>query len=752
MSANKAIVCKWLISLLLIMQGYLSSAQLKAAFTANYASGCSPIVVKFSDTSTGNPTNWKWDLGNGTVSFLPNPSVTYFTPGQYSVKLVISNAGGKDSIIKMQYITVYASAVIDFYASDTTGCFPLPITFTDLSIPGSGNIDKWEWDFGDGITTTGYTARHIYDAAGNYNVSLRITNSFGCTKSITKPQYIKLNNGVLAHFNIQKSNTCKAPATINFTNTSSGSSLLSYQWDFGDGSGSTLANPAHIYTKDGKYNVKLVVKNSTGCTDTLTRVNAIILGNTHADFSAPLTACQGSTLNIINTSTPFTAGVRWDFGDGSFSTDSIASKQYASAGNYIIKMIADFGACSDSVSKSIVVSAKPVINFTADKTSDCKVPFTVKFTQNVVGGVSYLWDFGDNTSSAVQNPTHTYNTPGMHDVTLIAANISGCSDTLIKSGFIQIQLPEVSLPDLPVSDCAPFPFTFKSTVIATAPVIGYKWDFGDGSTSLAASPSHTFLQPGSYTISVIITTAGGCTDTAIVADGVIVGAKPVALFSATPRNTCASFPVGFSDLSTGKVDKWLWQFGDGGSSVDQNPTHIYTDTGYFNVSLIVASNGCTDTIQFNKYIHITPPVANFWMAFDCAIPLQRVFTDKSIGADTWFWNFGDSTTSGLRNPVHSYPGTGNYLVSLTVTNSTTGCSFTKPTMISVIDEKANFTASDTVVCKGIPINFNTVNINGVSIGSYYWDFGDGTSLSATGSVAHTYNVAGNYPVTLIITN
>ena len=394
MPARTEVTIKWLFFSLFLYCRVFFQAQLSADFTATPASGCAPIVVKFTDVSTGNPTTWKWDLGNGTISFLRNPSVTYFTPGQYNVKLIISKPGGKDSIIKMQYITVYAKPVTDFSTSVTTGCFPLPVQFTDLSIAGSGVLNKWEWDFGDGINATGPNPQHIYRTAGSFNVSLRVTNSFGCTKSITKPQYIQISTGVLADFDIKMSNSCKAPATINFTNTSIGNGVLSYQWDFGDGSGSTLANPLHIYTKNGNYNVKLIVKNSTGCTDTLTKLNAIILGNTNADFSAPVKVCQGSSVDIINTSTPLA-------GEMFYGTLAMAPpqqivppvKQYASPGNYVIKMVVNFGTCSDSVSRPIVVLAKPVINFTADKTNDCKVPFIVNFTQNVIGGISYFMGF-----------------------------------------------------------------------------------------------------------------------------------------------------------------------------------------------------------------------------------------------------------------------------------------------------------------------------------------------------------------------
>ncbi|MEP6594753.1 MAG: PKD domain-containing protein [Ginsengibacter sp.] len=735
------------------MKGFFATAQLSADFSATPVSGCAPMVVKFSDLSTGNPTKWKWDLGNGTKSFLSNPSVTYFIPGQYSIKLIVSNSSELDSVIKEQYITVNSSPVVNFSTNLTTGCFPLPVQFTDLSAAGSGDIITWLWDFGDGQGSSGSNPHHIYKNAGNFNVSLRITNSSGCVQSKTESRFIKINTGTAADFSVKISNSCKAPASINFTNNSIGIGALSYQWNFGDGTSSTLVAPSHIYKSDGSYTVRLIVKNSTGCTDTLTRLNAVTLGNINAGFSIPDKVCEGSLVTITNTSKPLPAGILWNFGDGTTSTDSIPVKQYVTQGSYIIKMVANFGACLDSVSKPISVLAKPEINFTADKTIDCKVPFNVKFTANVIGGVSYLWDFGDGKSSADKNPIHTYLTEGNHTVKLTAVNSAGCSDTLVKPAYIQIQRPEVKILKLPAKGCAPFFFNFASSMISTEPGVSYQWDFGDGSGSSLPNPSHTFLLPGNYTIRVIVTTTNGCTDTLTVVKGVIVSTKPVANFSANPRNVCAYISVNFSDLSTGNINKWHWSFGDGSSSTEQNPIHSYQDTGYFDVRLIVMNNGCADTITFNKYIHIKPPVAKFLIAYDCAIPFKRVFTDKSIGADTWQWDFGDSTGTTIASPVHFYSTTGTYTVKLTVTNSTTGCAYTMPQTLSIVDEKANFTASDSVICKGTLINLETININPLNIASYFWNFGDGIFVTSdTGFSQHIYKDAGTYNVTLIITD
>ena len=124
---------------LFVLMTFLSRAQLKANFSATPLSGCAPFSVNFTDQSTGNPNFWKWDLGNNTVSFLRNPSTIYLNPGLYTVKLVIKNAtGAADSLTKIQYIVVYAKPVVNFSASLLTGCFPLPVNFTDMSTPGSG--------------------------------------------------------------------------------------------------------------------------------------------------------------------------------------------------------------------------------------------------------------------------------------------------------------------------------------------------------------------------------------------------------------------------------------------------------------------------------------------------------------------------------------------------------------------------------------------------------------------------------------
>jgi PKD repeat protein len=250
-----------------------AKAELQADFTASTRSGSSPVTVKFTDLSKGNPTSWKWDLGNGFYSFRKNPTASYVQPGTYHIKLVVKNIQGVDSVIKSQFIVVEPKPTVAFDASVKEGCFPLAVQFSDKST-AIGAIVQREWDFGDGTTSTNAYPQHIYQTAGTFSVTLKITDSKGYTRKLTQPSFITIQEGVRADFTLTAKPGC---LPVNFENTSTGTSAMSFQWSFGDGKTSEQAEPDHTFVKSGNYSVQLTATTESGCTKNISKEIAILM-------------------------------------------------------------------------------------------------------------------------------------------------------------------------------------------------------------------------------------------------------------------------------------------------------------------------------------------------------------------------------------------------------------------------------------------------------------------------------------------
>lgn len=738
----------------ILLSVFFASAQTPVAnFSGSPLSGCSPLIVNFQDLSTGNPTSWSWDFGNGNTSVLQNPTASYITPGTYTIRLTATNANGSNTITRTQYITVYEPPTVDFSVNNQSGCFPLRVQFTDLSTAGSGNTNvSWNWDFGNGTTSTLQNPQITYTSAGSFTVTLRVTNDKGCIRTISRPNYITVTNGVRAAFTNTQPTVCRAPATINFTNTSTGPPVLSYLWNFGDGNFSALTNPAHTYISNGSYTVTLVTSSTAGCVDTF-RSSPIIIGGFTTSFTAPASVCINETVNFSNTSTPAPVSSNWTFGDGGTASTINATHAYSATGGYNVWLYNTYSTCIDSILQSIIVNPRPVADFTAPITTRCEPPFTVNFQDLSTGGATnWQWDFGDGNTSTLQNPSHTYTSYGSFNVILIATNGFGCTDTIVKPNFVRIQRAAISIPGLPANGCIPYTITFTPTITSLDVVTSYNWDFGDGGTSTLPNPTYTYVAQGTYNVRLIITTSSGCTDTLIVSNAIRVGSKPIADFSATPIPVCGTQPVYFTNLTIPASDQWSWTFGDGGTSTLQNPTHNYSDTGYFNIQLIATNNGCADTIIKTNYVRVLPPIARFTPIPNCNNRLQFSFTDQSIAPLSWEWDFGDgSPVSTIQNPVHNFPAYGPYTVRLIVTNG--GCADTTYRNIKTVDENPDFAAAQLVACKIATINFNATNITVANLVNYSWDFGDGgTGSAAVPNISHSYTTSGTFTVILTTTD
>ena len=737
----------------LLVTLFIGTICLSQAPTANFSAarteGCAPIVVSFQDLSTGNPTSWQWNFGNGTTSTLQNPSTTYFTAGTYTVTLTAANASGSNTLTRTGFITIYGKPAVDFAADDSTGCAPFAIRFTDLSTPAPGTVNtSYQWDFGNGTSASTQNPQATYTAPGNYTVSLRVTSDKGCVATYSKTAYVQITGGLQLDFSSTLPNRCRPPFPITFTNNSTGPGTLTYFWNFGDGNTSTQQNPSHTYATTGAYNVLLAVTSSNGCTDTLRRTSAVNIQNITTSFTAPDSICVQSPVNFSNTSSPAAQSSAWNFGDATSSGATSPQKVFTTPGNYTVQLVQTYSYCTDSFSKSIRVLPRPVAAFTANNTTSCQPPLTVNFTNQSTGGISYSWNFGDGNTSTQPSPTHTYNAYGNFTVTLIVTNSSGCTDTLLQPAFVRIQRPVISFPALPQRGCVPYTAAFSATINTLDNVTSYLWNFGDGNTSTQANPTHTYPNQGNYTVSLTITTSTGCTETYSLGNAIVVGRIPVIDFAASPNPVCAYQPVAFtSTVSEG--DTWAWDFGAGNPSNNPNPVHLYTDTGSYTVSLTVTNNGCAATLTKSQFVRVKPPISNFTYQNDCVNRRQFLFTDRSIGATSWQWNFGDGNTSTQQNPTHTYAAFGSYVVTLTVMNDT--CSHTQQYTVNVFDETPRFTSDIQTACKTATISFTTTSNNLSNITTYAWDFGNGATATVQNPQV-TYTAAGTYSITLITTD
>ncbi|TAD85524.1 MAG: PKD domain-containing protein [Bacteroidetes bacterium] len=743
---------KYLLALLLLNAVSSAKGQLVADFDANPRSGCAPIRVVFSDSSKGGATAWRWDLGNGTITTAQNPSTTYFTPGVFNIRLTVYRGTDSATVTKTRYISVFARPTVFFSGKPTNGCIVLPVQFKDSSVAGSGTLTSWQWDFGDGNLSNQQNPLHNYGIQGNFQVTLTVRNSEGCTSSDSKLNYINVNDSIRARFKFNQPTACTAPVPVVFTDSSIGASVVRWRWDFGDGGTSTQKNPTHNYTTAGIYTVRLIIENNTGCTDTMVLTNAVSAGIFRANYTGPTSICTGKAAVFTNTSSPLALldSTRWHFGDGSTSRVRNPSKIYGTTGTYTITQISYFGACVDSIKKTIDVVVGPKADFTAMPRGACKPPLTVNFTNTSTGATSYLWDFSGSPASQ-PNPTITFTSQGSFGVRLIASSGNGCFDTLFRPNYIVIADPVINgIEGAPYKGCLPYTRPFRVITNLSEPIVAWAWDFGDGGTSTDSTPTHTYSAPGTYTISVKITTQSGCTATfsSIIAGG----PKPKANFAGAPRLVCPEEQVYFTDSSSG-ANEWFWRFGDGGTSKEQNPTYQYQDTGWMNVTLIAINNGCADTLRLTKYIYVNPPLARFLDSFSCSNQFERFFIDTSVGALTWKWNFGNYDSTTTRHANYVFPDTGRIPVMLTVADSFCKHSTTK--FVLILDEKANFVFADSGNCAQTRVKLTAQGpkTHPWNIKRYVWDFGDGFPITTTtNTIERDFSTPGVVNIRLRITD
>lgn len=742
-------------------------SQVVADFTSPNTIGCGLLELVMINNSTG-ATSYYWQVLNeaGAVvstSSLTNPSFFLTTPGTYTVELTATSATGTDILSIPGFALVYTSPVANFISSATSGCLPLTITISDISIPGSfGSISEYYWIItGAGTLPSAPEIEYTFSEPGEYTVYLFVEDSVGCSSYFTTD--IEVFPLPEVSFTADPTVACSLPLTTSFTNTTTGVGPLSFSWNFGDGSSSSAINPTHNYTSIGEYSVSLTATDAIGCINTITYDNLIIINSTlDVNFSASTSlACVGTAVEFVNLSDALVGTWLWDFGDGTTSTAVEPTHVYTAPGLYSVTLSGDFGGgCTGFISypSLINVIASPVVSFTSsDPTSFCAVPLEVSFIPAITGGpCTLLWEFetpfGISTSTSV-SPDFSWDIPGFYDVTLTATNLSGCSMEYTLADYISIGIFEVTPIADPVNGCIPLPVEF--TAVSGAEITEYMWDFGDGFTSTAANPVHIYNSVGCFDVSIIAQTIDGCIDTTIISEMVCAGETGTASLS-VPDTACPSVNIGVLYLPLDSLTATI----DGGldysnsSNVD-SITIIGMEPGYHDLVFYTWINGCPDSVVSSIFIL---EVVDSTLVYDinCINPYQvQFFIDTTLAAMScgWVWDFGDGIEDSVSmNPIHTYAETGSYTVSIIYDCLTdTECSG-EGLNIVITDPEASFEfgglACDT------PYTVELINTSTDGAGddlTYFWNFGGGVT-STEENPLHTYTDYGEYLIYLQVTD
>jgi gliding motility-associated-like protein len=613
--------------------------------------GNSVSFTDLSNVSTGTINYWSWIFGNGQSSAVQNPSVTYNGSGAFNVKLLVSsNAGCLDSISNMININPLPVANAGVDAGICPG--------DNATLSGSGGT-QYLWSPG-GFTT----ALINVSPASTTNYTLEVTDANGCKN--TDQAQVVVNPVPVANAGVDQ-DVCLGDAT-----SLSASGIGDYTWTPGNVNGANYnVNPAITTT----YTVRVV--NAFGCEDSdevTVNVNPIPVSS----FNSTGSVCQYSNVGFNDMSGIQAGSISswaWDLGNGILSTLQNPTLTYNSAGTFTISLsVTSDKGCTASSNQTLSIWAEPVASFT--NTNVCEglpIQFTNTTTISDASPLSYSWNLGDGNSSVNASPTHLYAGYGTYQAHLEVTSSHGCINRISRAVNV-FALPTASFAFDPACEDSPAQFNDLST-IPDGNVSSWYWTFGDGSIGTLPSPSHTYADPGSYPIHLLISSNHGCKDST---NGMIrIIPRPVVDF--TTESACQGTIVQLTDQSfpiTGSIVQYTWNFGDGSNSTMQNPAHLYSSWGWYEVALtVVTDSGCATTMSRPNALQIyRAPDALFTSSAAEANDVYPLvsFVNETRSPGFYYWNFGDGTVSEDYSPTHMYPDVGVYDVQL-ITIDLNGC-------------------------------------------------------------------------------
>jgi len=711
--------------------------------------------------------------------------------------------------------------IADIQANPTSGQSALFVSFlsTNSYDPGGSTL-TYAWSFGDETQSTEENPTHTFvNNTTNpitFNVTLIVTNSNGFNSDpasvliTVDPAPVNILSPQ-AKFSVSPTSG-DVVLTATFTDQSiaanDGSFIQLYEWDFGDGETAIKFDNlpfTYDYTRAGSFTPNLLVK------DNLARLSSKFIGptiNVNGVVNSPPSPsfkwAQTSfspTLKVQFTDTssdnegPIVAW-SWNFGDNQTADVQNPEHIYASPGTYLVVLtVTDSGGLQASGTIRITVSPPgnnpPIANFTFSQQNRKLIVDFVDTSSDTDGRIiTWNWNFGDNSTDTVQNPSHTYLSAGTYQVSLTVTDNGGKSSSITKNVVV-----------IPLVNQAPIISNITGTQTSFKPLVGkftetssdpdgfitqWDWNFGDGHTFSTTdpalkNPTNIYLFPGTYRVTLTVTDDGlpdgtnkrtATSSIPFVVEPPPANQPPIALFTVNANNLLAPATIIFTDASIdadGRIASWLWEF-EAGRNVFYNTqsyqkivSHTFTKSGTYPVKLTVTDDGnLSNTYILDIIVKNNPPIAILSAFPNPALSKTQInfFGNTSYDLDgnitKYAWNFGDGTiiSQGRTTESHVYSRPGVYQASLTVTDNI-GDTSTANLLITVTNRspvaRITYTSLTVKAPGSLTFNGDTSSDEDGIIVSYSWSVA-GSIVASTPNAAISFTTEGSYIVSLTVTD
>jgi len=637
------------------------------------------------------------------------------------------------------------------------------------------------WNFGDGTTSSQMNPLHTFPALGFYNVSLTVgTPGTNCWDEEVKVIWVGDSTSVGCQADFYTEQNPAYASVVHFIDQSVGT-IQTWTWNFGDGYSQVVTFPQnpnvmHTYQMPGIYSACLHVQGTDSCFST--KCETIIISDSmpgcQADFYTEPNPSIASGVYFIDQSVGNIQTWTWNFGDG--ATQIINFPQNPNV-MHAYQMPGIYNACLQVLGADSCFSTKCETIIISDSIPGCQADFYTEPNPSIASGVYFIdqsvgniqtwtWNFGDGATQIINFPNnpdveHTYQMPGTYSACLYIQGADSCTS---------LKCETVSIGDT-LSGCQAY-FAYSIDSLGGSNLVHFQdlsqgnpthwyWDFGDGTYSSEQNPTHQFLPNVPVNIYHVCLTVTGnnnyCYDT-FCKEIVLPGITPCnAQFMVIPApGSVNSFY--FQDQSTGNIQTWTWDFGDGSvqtitTPANPNVEHTYLMPGYYTACLFIeGDDSCRST-----FCHLVSAGDTTW---NCQAQFAWYpdssnttyntihFMDLSNGnPNQWHWDFGDGTTSNLQNPVHQFPETGTYDVCLTIHGPSCQSVWCAEVQTGPGNMCMNYYTYSNI---GLTVNFEGHLVDSVANADYFWDFGD-SQTGAGQNIIHTYNAPGIYYVTLTTT-